>query len=286
MQPIWFAKGFGLDYDSGVHNSFSGGKKNGLMLIDSHAHLDMAEFDHDREHVLKRAREGGVTRMITIGVDLESSAKALEIAKAHDYVYSTVGYHPHEAKLFNAEALQGICSLSEDPKVVAWGEIGLDFFKLYSAREKQLAVFEEQLEIAAERELPVIVHDRDAHAEMLEALKRRKGLRGVIHCFSGDYALALEFIRLGFFISIPGTVTYRKAAELQEVAARIPLESLLVETDAPYLTPVPLRGKRNEPLFVTHTAKRIAELRSIPLEDLAKRTVENTVRLFRLEERG
>jgi TatD DNase family protein len=254
------------------------------MLIDSHAHLDMAEFDHDREQVLKRALEGGVTRMISIGVDLESSVKALEIAKSHEFVFSTVGYHPHDAKEFNPNALQEICSLAEDPKVVAWGEIGLDFFKLYSPREKQVAVFEEQLEIAAERELPVIVHDREAHTEVLEALKRRKGLRGVIHCFSGDYALALEFIRLGFFISIPGTVTYKKATELQEVAAKIPLESLLVETDAPYLSPVPVRGKRNEPLFVTHTAERIAELRSIPLEELAKKTVENTVRLFRLGE--
>jgi TatD DNase family protein len=254
------------------------------MLIDSHAHLDMAEFDHDREHVLKRALEGGVTRMISIGVDLESSAKALDIARTHDFIFSTVGYHPHEAKVFNPGALQELCSLAEDPKVVAWGEIGLDFFKLYSPREEQLAVFEEQLEIAAERELPVIIHDREAHTEVLGALKRRKGLRGVIHCFSGDYGLALEFIRLGFFISIPGTVTYKKATDLQEVAARIPLESLLVETDAPYLSPVPVRGKRNEPLFVTHTAKRIAELRSISLEDFSRKTVENTVRLFRLGE--
>jgi TatD DNase family protein len=255
------------------------------MLIDSHAHLDMEEFDKDRDEVLKRAVEGGVTRVIAIGVDLQSSVKALRLAKTHDFVFSTVGCHPHEAKELDRKTLQEIGSLSEDPRVVAWGEIGLDFFKLYSPREKQLAVFEEQLDFAAERGLPVVIHDRDAHSEILHALKRRKnqGRRGVIHCFSGDYELALEFIRLGFFISLPGTVTYPKATDLQEVAARIPLETLLVETDAPYLTPVPLRGKRNEPLFVTHTAKRIAELRSISFEELSEKTVENTVRLFGLE---
>jgi TatD DNase family protein len=253
------------------------------MLIDSHAHLDMEEFGKDREQVLKRALEGGVTRVITIGVDLQSSTKALQLAKTHDFVFSTVGYHPHEAKELNRERLKEICTLAEDPRVVAWGEIGLDFFKLYSPREKQLAVFEEQLDLACERGLPVVIHDRDAHCEILSALKKRKGLRGVIHCFSGDYGLALELIRLGFSISIPGTVTYRKATELQEVAARIPLENLLVETDAPYLTPVPMRGKRNEPLFVTHTAKRIADLRRIPFEEFSERTVENTVRLFGLE---
>ena len=274
MQPICFAKEVGLDYDF-------------RMLIDSHAHLDMAEFDPDREEVLNRAREGGVTRVIAVGVDLQSSSQALMLAKAHDFVFSTVGYHPHEAKELNPEALQRICALAEDPKVVAWGEIGLDFFKLYSPREQQLAAFERQLDLASERRLPVVIHDRDAHAEIIDALRKREksGLRGVIHCFSGDYDLALEFIRLGFSISIPGIVTYKQATDLQEVAARIPMETLLVETDAPYLSPVPMRGKRNEPLFVTHTARKIAELRSMSIEELSARTVENTVRLFGLEDK-
>jgi len=256
------------------------------MLIDSHAHLDMEEFEGDLSEVLSRALESGVSEIISIGIDLPSSAKALELARKHDFVYSTVGYHPHNAKEADAKVLRDLADLPLDPKVVAWGEIGLDFFRRHSPPQNQIEAFERQLDMAGDLGLPVIIHDRDAHEQLSEIL-RRKGslLTGVIHCFSGDYALARFFIDMGFYISIPGTVTYKKAALIQEVAARIPLERLLVETDAPYLTPLPHRGKRNEPAFVKYTAQEIARLRGMDFQDLARATSENARTLFKLGNR-
>ncbi|RJR51168.1 MAG: TatD family deoxyribonuclease [Desulfobacteraceae bacterium] len=254
------------------------------MLTDSHAHLEMEEFDHDREQMLERAVKGGVTRVITIGTDLQSSAKAVELAIKYDFLFSAVGCHPHNAKECDRNTIEELGKLATSPRVVAWGEIGLDFFKLYSEREIQLASFKEQLELASRLDLPVIIHDRDAHQEILAILRQNRSgrLRGVIHCFSGDYPTAMEFISLGFFISIPGTVTYKKAPDIREVAARIPLDTLLVETDAPYLTPVPFRGKRNEPLFVVHTAEKVAALRGMDFHEFCAKTEENTSRIFGL----
>jgi TatD DNase family protein len=254
------------------------------MLTDSHAHLEMPEFDADREQVLERAVQGGVTRVITIGTDLESSAQAVGLAQGHESVFATVGCHPHDAKECTEEALAELCRLAAEPRVVAWGEIGLDFFKLYSPRDRQVELFERQLDLASRADLPVVIHDRDAHHEILSILRKRKdsGRRGVIHCFSGDYSVALEFIGLGFAISIPGTVTYKNAHDIQEVAARIPVDRLIVETDAPYLTPVPKRGKRNEPLFVVHTAEKVASLRGMDLQEFCRIASENTTRIFGL----
>ena len=256
------------------------------MITDSHAHLEMEEFDHDREQMLERAVKGGVTRMITIGTDLPSSAKAVELASKYSCLLSAVGCHPHNAKDCGKETLEELCRLAAAPRVVAWGEIGLDFFKLYSEREKQLISFQEQLDLAFKVDLPVIIHDRDAHEEILAILKQNRSSRqrGVIHCFSGNYSIAMEFISLGFSISIPGTVTYKNAHDIQEVAARIPIDSLLVETDAPYLSPVPMRGKRNEPLFVIHTAERVAALRGMNFHEFCRKTEENTSRLFGLRQ--
>ncbi|MBN1102639.1 MAG: TatD family hydrolase [Deltaproteobacteria bacterium] len=255
------------------------------MLTDSHAHLDMPEFDDDRGEVIRRALEGGVTRIITIGIDLPSSHKALEIANKYDFIYSTVGYHPHNAKLADREALDALYELAKEPRVVAWGEIGLDFFRNHSARQTQIAIFEEQIMLAGRVDLPLIIHDREAHKEVYEILNKTRNSRqrGVIHCYSGDYPLAMAFIGMGFYISVPGTVTYKNASTVRDVAAKIPIEFLLVETDAPFLTPSPYRGKRNEPLFVTHTARRIAELRGMDFQDLARRTTENTNRIFGLD---
>ena len=254
------------------------------MLIDSHAHLDMPEFEKDREQVLERALEGGVTRVITIGIDLPSSLKALELANKYDFIFSTIGYHPHNAKDADDSTLEELAKLGREPKVIAWGEIGLDFYRRHSPPEKQKRIFEEQLDMAGHFDLPVIIHDRDAHREVFEILKEKGNTsrKGVIHCFSGDYKMAMAFIEIGFHISIPGTVTYKKASVVQEVAASIPIESLLIETDAPFLTPVPERGKRKEPLFVTYTARKIAELRQMDFRELARRTSENVSRLFRL----
>ncbi len=255
------------------------------MLIDSHAHLDMDDFAADRDPVIKRAVQGGVARIVTIGIDLASSKKAIEIAKKYDFIYATVGYHPHNADEADPRDLEKLRALASEPKVVAWGEIGLDFFRRHSPPEKQVKAFERQLDIASEQGLPVIIHDRDAHTDLLRILKSRKRqYRGVIHCFSGNYDLAMALIELGFCISFPGTVTYKNAVDTQAVATRIPLERLLVETDCPYLTPLPFRGKRNEPLYVKHTAEKIAQLRQLDFEELAQAISANTIRLFNLPE--
>ncbi|MCP4668559.1 MAG: TatD family hydrolase [Deltaproteobacteria bacterium] len=255
------------------------------MLIDTHAHLDMKQFDKDRGAVLERAAGGGISHIVTVGIDLNSSRKALSLAHENRSVYAAVGYHPHNAGGNVSKNLDVLAGMTSDPKVVAWGEIGLDFFRGYASREDQLGIFAPQLAMAFELSLPVIIHDREAHSEVLRILKKMgKGeMRGVVHCFSGDMDLAMALIELGYFISIPGTVTYKKALETKEVAARIPLARLLIETDAPFLGPVPKRGKRNEPLFVTYTAREIARLRNMDLEEVARATSKNAMALFGLE---
>lgn len=254
------------------------------MLIDTHAHLDMKDFDKDRQETLERALKGGITHIITIGTDLSSSLRALELAARHDFVYASVGYHPHNASNMDPQLIKELEGLSSEPKVVAWGEIGLDFYRGYSPPDAQMEAFKRQLEMAMDLDLPVIIHDREAHKELLKVLEQmgRDMHKGVIHCFSGDYDLATGLIDMGYHISIPGTVTYKKALQVQEVASRIPLERMLVETDAPFLAPVPYRGRRNEPLFVTHTAQKIAELRHMDFQELALQTSENAKRVFDL----
>ncbi|MGD9159702.1 MAG: TatD family hydrolase [Desulfobacteraceae bacterium] len=254
------------------------------MLIDSHAHLDMDDYKDDLESVIDRAVEGGVERIITIGIDLASSLKALELANRYDFLYSTVGFHPHDADRVSDAHLMELQALAKETRVVAWGEIGLDFFKNQSGREKQIEIFRTQLDIAYETGLPVIIHNRDADKEILEILKasRNSDHKGIIHCFSSDYEAALTFIDMGFHISIPGIVTFKNADKLKEVAARVPVERMLVETDAPFLAPVPKRGKRNEPLFVTYTARMIAELRGMEFEELAAITTANCKNLLNI----
>jgi TatD DNase family protein len=255
------------------------------MLIDSHAHLDMDDYNNDLEEVISRAAEGGLSNIISIGIDMPSSRKALELAERYDFIYSTVGFHPHEADKTDAAKIDELITLAKSSKkVVAWGEIGLDFYRNYAAVQNQVEIFKLQLDKAHELGLPIIVHDRDAHDEVMRILKQRgtKDRNGVIHCFSGDYDLAMAFIDLGYYISIPGTVTYKNAIITQDVAAKIPLERLLVETDAPFLSPLPYRGKRNEPLYVRHTAQKIADLRCMDFEELARQTTLNARRIFGL----
>jgi TatD DNase family protein len=257
------------------------------MLVDSHAHLEMKDFDKDRQATLDRALKGGITHIITIGTDLSTSLKALELANTYDFVFSSVGYHPHHATDIDQHLLRELEGLVSEPKVVAWGEIGLDFYRRYSPPDMQVEAFRQQLDMALDLDLPVIIHDREAHAELLEILRQmtRGKDKGVIHCFSGDYDMAMALIEMGYHISIPGTVTYKKALQVQEVATRIPLERMLVETDAPFLAPVPHRGKRNEPLFVTYTAQKIAELRDMDFQDLGLQTSENAKRVFHLPDK-
>lgn len=245
----------------------------------------MEDYNNDLEEVLERAKAGGISNIIAVGIDIPSSKKALELAEKYDFIYSTIGFHPHEADKVDVSKIDELVQLaSGSKKVVAWGEIGLDFYRNYSGVKSQVEIFELQLDRALELGLPVIIHDRDAHDEVMGIVKKRKdkNQKGVIHCFSGDYDLAMSFIDLGYHISIPGTVTYKNALKTQDVAARMPIERLLIETDAPFLSPLPHRGKRNEPLFVKHTAQKIAQLRNMDFEELALQTTLNAKRLFGL----
>ena len=253
------------------------------MFIDCHAHLEMEAFDRDREEVLRRALEAGLTQIVTVGTDLQSSEKALQLAEDHPFVFPTVGFHPHNAKDADYASMNALVSLGKNHRVIAWGEIGLDFFWHHSPPQAQLEVFEQQMDMASRLGLPVIIHSREANDEVLRVLKKREGRsKGVIHCFSGDYDMAMTLMDLGYLISIPGTVTYKNASIIQDVVRKVPLEGLLVETDAPFLAPMPFRGKRNEPAHVVHTVRKIAELRHLDVQAVAHATSENARRIFHI----
>jgi TatD DNase family protein len=251
------------------------------MLADSHAHLEMKDFDRDRAEVIRRAKDAGVDLIITVGTTLDDCNKAVTIANEYESVYAAIGIHPHEVKDIDERTYDSLKKLAKMDKVVAFGEIGLDFFRNLSPRETQIRRFGEQLEVAGEIGLPIIIHDREAHKEtvnMLRTWKRKQ--KGVIHCFSGDQRMAAKCLDMGFLISIPGAITFGKSEKLQEVVKHIPLTSLLVETDAPYITPHPNRGKRNEPAYVVHTARKVAEIKGLSLEELASVTYQNTKDVF------
>ncbi|MDA8219155.1 MAG: TatD family hydrolase [Dehalococcoidales bacterium] len=259
----------------------------GWALVDTHAHLDDKAFDADRAEIMPRARAAGVSYVLTAGTDLPSSRQAVALAADHEGVYAAVGVHPHEAAHLDEATLSELRLLAGQPKVVAIGEVGLDFYRDLSPRPQQQAALRAHLALAQELDLPVIVHDRDAHAEVLAALRAwRQGYpqaRGVLHAFSGDEAMAREAIELGFYISFAGPLTFPKADKLRHLAAALPLERLLVETDCPYLTPVPLRGRRNEPANVRLVAEKLAEVRGITLAEAAQATTANARQLFRLQ---
>ncbi|MBI5633395.1 MAG: YchF/TatD family DNA exonuclease [Nitrospirae bacterium] len=249
-------------------------------FIDTHCHIEMKEFDADREEVIKRAREAGLEAMITIGSDLEGTLQGVQLAELYDFIYCSVGIHPHEAKDFTDQTYALLQELTQKQKVIALGETGLDYHYDHSPRDLQRIVFRKQLELANETGLPVIIHSREADEDTLNSVRESGVSRGVFHCFSGNEAMAEQVMALGFYISIAGPVTFRKAVGLQDIARRIPDDYLLIETDAPYLTPEPFRGRRNEPAFIVNTAKKIAELRGISLQDLSRITTLNARRLF------
>ena len=251
------------------------------MLSDSHAHLEMNDFDRDRDEVVRRAENAGVDLIITVGTTLDDCRKAVSIANKYKNVYAAIGIHPHEVKDIDETTYETLKKLAKMDKVVAFGEIGLDFFRNLSPRDVQIRRFGEQLELASEIGLPIIIHDRDAHQKTLEMLGGWKGKhRGVVHCFSGNYKMAEKCLEMGFFISIPGAITFGKSEKLQDVIRHIPVTDILVETDAPYLTPHPNRGKRNEPAYVIHTARKVAEIKGLSLEELASVTYQNTRNVF------
>ncbi|HNQ19122.1 MAG TPA: TatD family hydrolase [Smithellaceae bacterium] len=253
------------------------------MLIDSHAHLEMEQFDNDRQEVIERACLAGVEYVITVGTNPAFGEKAISIAKQYKNIFVSLGIHPHEAATADDKSLAQMAEFARQPEVVAYGEIGLDFFRNLSPREKQIEVFSRQLEIARDLSLPVVIHDRDAHEQVLQLVRSSGVQRGVFHCFSGDYALAQKCLDLGFYLSIPGTVTFDKAVKISDVVKKVPLEFLLLETDCPFLAPVPYRGRRNEPSFIIHTAKKVAQIKSLRWEDVADTTTRNALNLFRLK---
>ncbi|MDE0300153.1 MAG: TatD family hydrolase [Candidatus Poribacteria bacterium] len=252
------------------------------MLVDSHAHIQLDNYDKDRESVLTRARQADVHAILIVGFDLQTSQDAILLAESHDECFATVGMHPHDATTLTSATLDIFRKLASDPLVIALGEMGLDYYRNQSPRSLQKFAFEQQLDLAEELSLPVIIHNREAYHDILPILKARSGrIRGVMHCFSGDVKTMRHTLDLGFCIGIGGPVTYRKAEELQTVAREVPVDHLLVETDCPWLAPQNQRGKRNEPAYVRSTAEKIAELRGVSLDKIAEITTRNFERLFR-----
>ena len=262
------------------------------MFVDSHCHIDGAEYDADREEVIRRARDAGVTTMLNVGTgDPHSGAfeRAVELAEKHTDIYAAVGVHPHDAKLFTDRAEQRLLDLvKQSRQVIAWGEIGLDYHYDHSPRDVQRKVFERQLRLARLLELPVVIHSREANADTIAILREELAgyeRGGVLHCFGGSLEMATSAIDLGFFISFAGNLTFQKAEDLRSIARQLPLDRLLIETDCPYLTPVPFRGKRNEPARVVETARCLAELHGRELEEIGHITGENFGKLFRVATR-
>jgi len=263
-----------------------------MILTDTHCHLNLEQFDSDRQEVVSRARAAGVSRILNPALDLASSQEASRLAEDYPEVYAAVGVHPNSALTWDEGTPAKLRGLADQPKVVAIGEIGLDYYRDRAPKPVQRQVFERQLGLAAEVELPVVIHNRDATEDVLAVLAEwRAGLvesgsplaerPGVLHSYAGGLSHLPEVLSLGFYVGITGPVTFRKADELRQVAGALPLERLLIETDAPYLTPEPFRGRRNEPAHVRFVAERIAEVRAISVGELARITAQNAERLFK-----
>ncbi len=254
------------------------------FLIDTHTHLDFDRFDADREAVIERAKESNVSAMLTIGIDHKTSLAAVDIAQRHSNIFASVGVHPHDAKDKTDEHMQELADLLAHPRVVAIGEVGLDYHYDYSPREVQRRVLRQFLDLSQHTQMPLIIHTREADEDILAIIrdKARSGWRGVFHCFSGDVQMARRVLDLGFYISFTGNITFKNSRSVL-VMKEIPLEHLLVETDCPFMAPVPHRGKRNEPAFVNLVAQKIAEVKNIPLHDVIHATTANAIDLFGLD---
>jgi TatD DNase family protein len=254
------------------------------MFVDTHTHLDFEMFDKDRELVIQHAIENKISVMITIGVDVQTSVKAVELAEKYVPVYAAVGVHPTDCKDTNHTDLDIIKELASHEKVVALGEIGLDYYHMRAPVEKQKTVFKDQITLAKDLKLPIIVHNRESHDDVYDILKSENATEvgGVLHSFSGDSHFLEHILLTNFHISFTGAITYKKSTA-RPLIEQVPLERLLLETDSPFLAPVPLRGKRNEPSFLIHTAKKIAEIKKINLQELAKVTTENANGLFNFD---
>ena len=267
------------------------------MFIDSHAHLDGKQFDSDREAVIARAREVGVSTIVAIGNGdgPEDCDCGIRLAEKYDSMYATLGIHPHEASLATDAAFEKMREWAKHPKVIAWGEIGLDYFYDHSPRDVQKSVFSKQMELAKEAKLPMVIHCRpsnnseDAWDDCLGMIRNQwsaSGLGGILHCFTGSWDQAKRGLDMGFLISFAGNMTFPKAQAIRDAAKEVPLDRMLIETDSPYLAPIPHRGKRNEPAFVVETARQLGELRGLAAEEIGVQTTENFRRFFSLHEKA
>ena len=265
------------------------------MFIDSHAHLEMEQFDADREQMLARAREAGIEKIVAIGSGTGPGSLdcGIQLAEQHEYIYATIGIHPHEAKLATDADFQELERLARRPKVIAWGEIGLDYFYDHSPRELQQGVFLTQMELARAAKLPIVIHCRpsdksenawDDCLQLMEQYWRASGLGGILHCFTGSWSHARRALNIGFMISFAGNLTFPKAQTIRDAAKEVPLERLLIETDSPFLAPVPHRGKRNEPAFVKEVARQMGEIRGLSTEETGRQTATNFYNFFKLAE--
>lgn len=252
------------------------------MYIETHAHLDFDRFDEDRGAVIARAKDSGIDTIITVGANMAGSLKALEIAQKYDFIYATLGIHPHDALEATDANIAKLKELGKDKKIVAIGECGLDFFKNYTPREAQMAAFLKQIELSNVLNLPLIIHARDAGEECLAVLKEEGVGQAVFHCFSGDLELAKKIWDKGFYTSFTGSITYSNSDKIYEVIRNVPEELFMIETDCPFLAPQEYRGKRNEPMYVIEVAKKIAEIRGMPLEKVAEISTKNAERFFSL----
>lgn len=253
------------------------------MIWDTHAHLDDRQFNEDREKVIARAQEAGISRILNIGHTESSCRNAVDLAAKYDFIYASVGIHPHDAKDCTGKTWDLLTRLAQNPKVIAWGEIGLDYYRDLSPRDIQKRVFIQQIELANEMGLPVIIHNRDAHGEVLRIIQDYSPECGcVFHSYSGSWEMAKQLLSMGFYLSFSGPLTYKNARHTVEVAANVPEDRFVVETDCPYLTPEPNRGKRNEPAYVREVVKKIAELKGITFEQAAELSMNNAKRLFSL----
>jgi len=265
------------------------------MFVDSHAHLDGKQFDSDREQVIARAREVGVIAMVAIGngdgpPELDAG---IRLAEKHPFMYATIGIHPHEARLASDHSFAEMERLAKHPKVIAWGDIGLDYFYDHSPRDTQQQVFVRQMELAAAAKLPIVIHCRpsdnsenawDDCLRLIDEQWAAKGIGGVLHCFTGNWPQAKRALDMGFMISFAGNVTFPKAQQIRDAALEVPLDRMFIETDCPYLAPIPYRGKRNEPAYVKETARKIGELRGLSMEEVGERTARNFYKFFKISE--
>lgn len=255
-----------------------------MNLFDSHCHLEDERFAEDRAEVMARMEDAGVRRCILAGSDMDSSSRIVEMTRLHPHVYGVVGVHPHEAKTWTDECELRITEWVKEERIVGVGEFGLDYYYDLSPREKQQEVFVKQLLLARKLDMPAVFHIRDAHGDILSLMKEHRNElpEGVIHCCSASVETAREYLDMGFYISFAGPVTFKNANKLLDVARFVPADRIMVETDSPYMAPVPMRGKRNEPTYVKYVAEKIAELRGIPAEEMAQLASDNTCRLFRI----